>query len=901
MSEPNVFSSDSAKVRNEFSLNGLWELQAGSGEKRPQKYLSVVPVPGLVDLAVPSYNWDEVDYHWYRTHFTVDDDEMPTLAFLRINQAQFGTVAWLNGKEIGSSISCYTSQEYRIDSVLKLNDLNELIVRIGAKGTLPPESAVGKDQEKERFIPGVWGDVSLMFCGNPRIQHVQIIPHIDKAIAEVVVTLENTDSSPKNVSLSLRVSERVSRKFASERFVKHVETPASQLATATFMVPIENVQLWSPDSPFLYELESAVSDEDGPADLVVTVFGMRKFGITGKGFFLNGKRIFLKGGNIAFHRFLSDKERMLLPWNREWIMRALIEIPKEHHFNFFRNHLGQMYSAWYDIADEHGMLIQNEWHFWGATGSTKQISKEFTEWIRDNCNHPSIIMWDALNESSDEHVQQEIVPRMKLLDPTRPWESVDFVEEHPYIYSLGPVLNNTRFGFTRALEDIENSATPTMLNEFVWWWLNSNGEPTYLMKGVTERWLGPESSKGELLEHQAFLAQELVELFRRMRVDAIQPFVYLSNNNGPTAHWFLGPIEQLKPKPILAALKNAFAPFGISLELWDRHFFTGEKRLVNTWVFNDEPQVKEGMIRYGVTDSSGVWVWEKEVPVIAAPSDAQELSLEFEFPSRPGVYHASVELHDRGSGRRTSVSRKVAHVLSTIAAPGDHAGKYLAILERSGEYRSFFEGHGIRVCDVVTQPLGSCGAVVIGEGVTESLRTGEFLDRLSNYVSGGGYLVIIEPEFGIQAKCVLPVLRDLDIVIEPREDADRGGYDSYVFASDLLHPLWVGISREHLKMFNGGYGGEVVSQHNLVPSVEPIVHARSGIALAIPAIMEIPYGKGKVIISRLQTRGRLSGNESTTNAFARRPDPVLQRFMLNLLRYAFAWSNPVPTMAMKNA
>ncbi|KKT90630.1 MAG: Beta-galactosidase, partial [Parcubacteria group bacterium GW2011_GWF2_45_11] len=52
--------------------------------------------------------------------------------------------------------------------------------------------------------------------------------------------------------------------------------------------------------------------------------------------------------------------------------------------------------------------------------------------IADTGYEVTYALAETLNEASDEHVQQEIVPKMKLLDPTRPWESVDFVEEHPY-------------------------------------------------------------------------------------------------------------------------------------------------------------------------------------------------------------------------------------------------------------------------------------------------------------------------------------------------------------------------------------------------------------------------------------------------------------------------------------
>jgi len=884
------FSLDHSKPRNVFSLNGVWELEPGEEVAPPPTFSAAIPVPGVVDLADPSYDWRFKDYHWYRTRFEFRNLDEPSLLVLRLDQAQFGTAVWLNGTKLGSSISCYTSQEYRADATLNNNGFNDLVIRVGSKQTLPPESAVGKDQERVDYIPGIWGDVSLISCGNPRIQHVQIIPHIDEGMAEVRATIENALATTKRVTVTTCVFERDSQTQASEVTPTTVDVSPHQRIQTTLFLRLQKVQLWSPESPFLYTLETTLTCEGIQTDVVRNDFGMREFAIRGKGFYLNGRKIFLKGGNIAFHRFLSDPERQRLPWDRTWIKRVLIDLPKEHNFNFFRNHLGQMYNAWYEIADQYGMLLQNEWHFWGTTGTKEQIASEFTEWIRDNCNHPSIVMWDALNESTDEVVQHEIVPSLKSLDPTRPWESVDFVEEHPYIYSLGPVLNDRRFGFTRSLDEIEQSTNVTMLNEFVWWWLNHKGEPTPLMDGVVQRWLGLQYTKEELLAHQAFLAQELVELFRRMRVDAIQPFVYLSNNNGPTAHWFLGPIKELRPKPILATLKNAFAPFGVSIELWDRHFFAGERRLVRTWIFNDEPEPRAGVLLYGIRDHRGEWLSKQEAHIRVGGTESTTTSLEFELPTLPGTYYVRAELFGAGSTTSLAYSQKIAHVFGPLQAPPYQSTVTAAILERGWEYRTFFNTTYIGVRDIDPDSLNDIHIVIVGEGVLGSPRYEELKAELTHFVSRGGVLIVVEPECGVRSKLTVDVLQDLVLSIELRQDVDKGGYDSYVFATDPQHPLWFGLDREHLKMFNGGYGGEVVSQHNVVPSIEGRTLAACGLHLAVPAVIEVPYGEGRVIISRLQTRGRLVVHEATEERFPRRPDPVLQRYMLNLVLYAFEQS-----------
>jgi hypothetical protein len=142
---------------------------------------------------------------------------------------------------------------------------------------------------------------------------------------------------------------------------------------------------------------------------------------------------------------------------------------------------------------------------------------------------------------------------------------------------------------------------------------------------------------------------------------------------------------------------------------------------------------------------------------------------------------------------------------------------------------------------------------------------------------------------GLEGRETVSVLDDLSLEIEKRVDADKGGYDSYVFAEDPSHPLWNGITKEHLKMFNGALGGEMVSQHNVIPLAAHTVLARCGLRLNVIAVTELAAGAGKAIISRLQTRGRLMDHDHSNSLFDRRVDPVAQQYLLNLLAYAISF------------
>ena len=81
-----------------------------------------------------------------------------------------------------------------------------MLVRVGQRETLPPESAVGKDQERDVFVPGIWGDAWIVRTGNPRIRRVQVIPRIGESEAEIRVFMHNAGTEPREVRCTCRVA-----------------------------------------------------------------------------------------------------------------------------------------------------------------------------------------------------------------------------------------------------------------------------------------------------------------------------------------------------------------------------------------------------------------------------------------------------------------------------------------------------------------------------------------------------------------------------------------------------------------------------------------------------------------------------------------------------------------------
>ncbi|MCK4518961.1 MAG: discoidin domain-containing protein, partial [Candidatus Omnitrophica bacterium] len=494
-------------------------------------------------------------------------------------------------------------------------------------------------------------------------------------------------------------------------------------------------------------------------------------------------------------------------------------------------------------------------------------------------------------------IRDRIIPAMKKIDPTRPWECglnhnidfkswhpIDFSEDHPYIYSMGPVLNKDDFGYTRSLDEVENSSEPTILNEFVWFWLDKNGNPSTLMGHVLLRWLGKNSTKEERFEYQAQLASDLCELFRRMDVDGIVPFVYLSSEAGCTSNWFTGDIANPGLKPIMDALKNVFSPFGVSIELWDRHFLPSEKRIINVYLFNDTYQPKSGTLDCRITgkDSSDVF-FEKSLKVTVPALGRQIKEIEWVMPKKIGTYYLKAELREKSE--IVAVSKKIAHIFEPVM-PENLKRCKIMVYDPDSEIFDYLKSVKLKVKKYKSSKLSGEDVLILGEGALLDRAYAGRMQEIDSFVKKGGVLIVIEPSCGIMGytKKEYPFLPGLTIAMNMRKDTEEGGYDSYCFGEDMSFSLWNNIDREHLKMFNGGWGGEMISQCDVELMCPKLVLAKSGLNLKYSNVFETIRGNGVIVVSRIQIRGRLSDKAvKESGLYSRRVDPVARQYLLNLL------------------
>jgi len=375
-------------------LDGAWQIAEGSLAERPKAFEHQVPVPGLADMARPAFAGVGVkdkdprrEAFWYRREFTLPG-AVPAVARLKIHKACYGTRAWLNGELLGDHAGCFTPAYFDVRKQLRGNGQpNELLIRVGASHTALPESVPwGHDFEKIRYIPGIFDSVELILSGAPHVLRVQAVPDVPGKRVRVVATVAVLDQ-PIASTVKLTVREAASHKIVGTDDLGAVLWKPGDVIPAELTASIENCRLWSPEDPFLYELEVSTA-----GDTATARFGMRSFTFDAKSkrAVLNGRPYFLRGTNICIYRFFEDPVRGDKPWREDWV-RQVIRAFRDMHWNSCRYCIGFPPELWYRIADEEGLMIQDEFPVWGQTGDLPTLSGQYREWMEERWNHPSVL------------------------------------------------------------------------------------------------------------------------------------------------------------------------------------------------------------------------------------------------------------------------------------------------------------------------------------------------------------------------------------------------------------------------------------------------------------------------------------------------------------------------------
>jgi beta-galactosidase len=701
-------SISQAQPRTIIDLNGKWDFDQTTAAFPPEKFTRTIPVPGLIHLAEPKieeydkffkrpdkveakeqfnlYNLDYTPrYSWYRKKIFIPKELEGKEGMITIKKSQYVTQVYINGIDLGTSMACYTPIEFPVSRAVKFGTENEILIKVGERIWLPAEAAGGTDKGKEHYLPGIWDDVFLSFTGNIRINRLLVLPSVANKKLTIKTQIRSLipaqifygDPMEDSINLEVIITEKVTGKGvanANGRF----SAKRDNISEASLEIPFSDFTVWTPEAPFLYNATVTLKTTKGLSDEVNHQFGMRDFNTKGKFFYLNGEKYILRGTNVTLQRFFEDPDCGNLVWDREWVKKLLVNYPKQLNWNAMRICVGIVPDFWYDIADENGLLFQNEWLYWQNHGWDDEIRKEYTDWVWSDGNHPSIAIWDAINENTDMYIGNTLIPELKKLDPTRVWDAgymreglmkTDEMDEpHPYqTYIFYSQMDMKKFSYPlgnldykpEILQMIRNAGVPQLVNEYGWIWLWRNGLPSKLTVDTYNYYLGANSSPSQNREFQAYLLQLETEWLRsEPTIAGVLAFCYLANNYGYTGDWFTGNINDLVPASALEWFADAFAPSAVFINLTDERYVKqvlphnpGEKLTLKLAKINDLSKNISGKVTLSLINNQGKAVLKNVIPVVLSPFDRSSVQVELSLPGNPGGYLLLAEFKADGSNR----------------------------------------------------------------------------------------------------------------------------------------------------------------------------------------------------------------------------------------------------------
>ncbi|MGA2616049.1 MAG: glycoside hydrolase family 2 TIM barrel-domain containing protein [Thermoguttaceae bacterium] len=674
-------STNALPPRRVVSLDGAWQVGQGSMTSVPASFSHTVVVPGLIDMAAPAFA--EVGHasklreaFWLRRTFHIDGP-VPAVALLKINKARYGTKVFLNGKLVGEHVGCFTPGYFDVKGQLQgAGRENQLIVRVGAgREALPADTPTGWDFEKWLYIPGIYDSVELILSGRPYISNVQVVP--DPARKTVGAEVE-IDAGGKPGPVTLRATVAEAKSGEAVGFAE-----GSGLATGggpvkgSLRIPIRNCRPWSPEDPFLYELRVGTGGDAASAR-----FGMRSFRFDpqAKRGVLNDKVYFMRGSNVCAYRFFEDAARGDLPWRADWVRRLHRKF-RRMNWNALRYCIGFPPECWYDIADEEGFLIQDEFPIWLLDKAPEnplaaKIIPQYTEWMRERWNHPCVVIWDGQNESFTNETGKAICAVRGLDKSNRPWENgwsepqspTDCRESHPYRFIKGwggkQFFHLSELEGTAGKPDLNDRQrkldVPVIINEYDWLWITRDGQPTSLDEHVYRDLLGAKATPAQRRLLYARTMAALTEYWRCHReAAAVMEFCGLSYSRsgakprpegGATSDHFLD-VAKLEMEPAYAEyVGEAFNPVGLMLDFWREKLAPGERREVKVYVINDRETPWQGQVELSVAGPARL----AETKTLTVPGlGRQIITFALIAPDEPGGYQLTARLSDGGKSIRS--------------------------------------------------------------------------------------------------------------------------------------------------------------------------------------------------------------------------------------------------------
>jgi beta-galactosidase len=355
--------------------------------------------------------YPETSIGWYRRTFDIPKEDSARRSWVEFDGAFRSALVFLNGYYIGRNDNGYAPFRFDVTDFLRYGEKNYLVVRMDA--------SFGDGWFYEGA--GIYRHVWLTKTDTLHLGHWDSVVRAsvkgNAAALSLTTIVENKGTQAATCRVRWQILD------AGGKVIATADTPQQSVVSdgsAAFSTStnIASPALWSPETPYLYSAVVTVESDGTPRDAERITFGVRDIRWSAdKGFFLNGKRVALKGTcNHQDHAGVGAA----LP---DRLQAYRLAILKEMGGNAVRTSHNMPTPEWVEACDRMGMMMMCETRL---MSSNEEGMAQLELMVKRYRNSPSIILWSMGNEEwvmmyqpQGPRVIDEMIARTHELDPTR--------------------------------------------------------------------------------------------------------------------------------------------------------------------------------------------------------------------------------------------------------------------------------------------------------------------------------------------------------------------------------------------------------------------------------------------------------------------------------------------------
>lgn len=409
------------------NLNGQWDytlddVNSGieKGYARATSFEGKILVPFCPESKLSGVgHTDFINHIWYHRMIEIPQAWEGQNILLNFGAVYFNSEIYVDGALADRHFGGSSSFSIDITKLVKPGKKHHLVVRASSDLRSTNQGAGKQSLQYASYgcnytrTTGIWQTVWMEAVAPEALASVQVITDIDQQ--QLVINPRFYKDSKNTLKVEVKDGKKVVVS-AKVRATNH----------SVVVLPMKNARLWSPESPFLYDVSYQVVDERGKViDEVASYIGMRKVHVEGNKICLNNEpyyqRLVLDQGFYPDGSWTAPSDEAL---------KKDIELSMAAGFNGARLHQKAFEERFYYWADKLGYLTWGEAPSWGMDANTVEVARNFlTEWselVKRDRNHPSLLIWTPLNEQWwPDRVQYprfvtDLYELTKSLDSTRP-------------------------------------------------------------------------------------------------------------------------------------------------------------------------------------------------------------------------------------------------------------------------------------------------------------------------------------------------------------------------------------------------------------------------------------------------------------------------------------------------